>query len=175
MNRQIYWFGPRVHHSYYWGSFPRGAGPSAIAQAKKGVRPVTVVVDFGRKPGDMIAPLVWSTRIVTELRALEASGFETFPVRVKLKRVELPDYVGVRVTGKGGDLDLERSGAKVGTSGRIVYCEHGVYLKPGLVSDSDVFFIPRLGTNVFITSRLARRLSRLALKNCSVDPASEFL
>lgn len=133
-----------------------------------------VLVRTGTQPGDLIftTPNVVSERFLGILRECNATGFDVFPVPLIKDGEQVALYYGLRVYGRGGEFDRVRSDADIGETGAI----HGsaaVYMNEADWDGSDVFFIPGLGVELYVTERVALALKKAKLVNVQITLNSE--
>jgi len=126
----------------------------------------------GRWPGHIVYFLVWSTELVEVLQRAGATGYATYSIRLLRGRQRVPGYVGMRVFGKGGPFDPDRSGAEYCSDGGLIGYDR-ICMDESQWDGSDVFMIPGLGIGIFVVERVAEELMKLKLKNVSVRPADE--
>lgn len=131
-------------------------------------------ITTGDRPADMLEFLfnVVSGRLIRVLEEVGATGFLACPLRVHLakKDVWIPDYFLLKVTGRGGPMDWERSVARKeewGTSYRAVYMDESKW------DGSDVFCMPGMGVSTYVTERIAEAIKRAKLTNVRLIPNSE--
>ena len=111
----------------------------------------TYRIRSGARRPHLLGTGVWSAELVDALLSADITGFDTHPVKVLRGRRELEGFIGVRVFGRGGHMDFERSEVRQVSPG-LRYHKH-VFMNEGEWDGSDVFLIPELGYCVFVTRR----------------------
>jgi hypothetical protein len=117
-----------------------------------------------------------SEKFAAALRASGCTGWSTFPVNLTGRNGEpLHGYSGLRVTGRCGPIQLERSreGMKDYPGGRFpVYI--GYYFEEGSWDGSDVFMPDGYNGTVFITEKAAKSLKRERVKGVELERADSI-
>jgi len=129
----------------------------------------------GREPGDLISAALWvfSKRFLDVLESCQATGYRACPIRIVDKKGHpLPDYFLLKLTGRGGPLDEERSGVIRGSSGAILG-RTAVYMDESQWDGSDVFAIPGMGICMFVTQRIGEAIRKARLLNIDLVVNSE--
>lgn len=151
---RFYEIAPSGHPSYYWAEYPQ-------PNDKRTYKVMGV-----RKRGDVVSDYVWSTRMVDVLRKCKATGYSASLVKVLRNSDELRDYMRIRVTGKGGPLDRERSRA-IMWKDESIFTHDAVYMDAAKWDGSDLFKIPELGGRMFAVERVVNELKRIKPTNVS--------
>ncbi len=154
-----------------WHPYPR----DLYALYTGGKRPerLHVRVRTGTKPGDMIFATwnVVSEQFLALLRKHQATGFETFPVPLYKKGVEVGRFFGLIVHGRGGPFDPARSNADI--RDECVQGYSAVYMDETRWDGSDVFLIPGLGIGLYVVDRIGNAIRNAKLRNVSVTANSD--
>jgi len=167
--------GSHAHPHYYEAAvdpFPSDVDPYLLSREA----PPAVVrykVLRGRRAGDIISHGAWSDRLIEVLKSCSATGYRTHPVEIWKEREHISGYQGVRIIGRGGPLDEERSGVERSRSGGAILGHSAIYIFDDRWDGSDVFTIPGLGLCVFVVERVAAALRSARLKNVDLILNSE--
>ena len=116
---------------------------------------------------------VYSQRFLDVLAACQATGYTSFPMRVVRGDLEIPGYFGVKILGRGGPLDAERSGVVWLPGGTAKAGLKAVYMKEEEWDGSDIFAIPGCGITMHVTERVAEAIRKARLTNIALIPNSE--
>lgn len=122
----------------------------------------------GHRKAEELCFGVWSVDLANSLRKANASGFYTHPVEVTKSGQPIDGYLGVRITGKGGPIDRLRSGAPL-TGTPIIY-HKAIYMDIHRWDGSDVFLLPDMGGNVFVTERAAQAIQKTKMRALRLIP-----
>jgi len=128
----------------------------------------------GTQAGDIIyaAFPVFSKRFVDVLRDCQATGYRACAIRVERKGELIPDYFLLKLTGRGGPLDEQRSEFVRDPSGAFLSRE-AVYMDESKWDGSDVFAIPGMDIAMYVVERIADALSSAELRNVQLVLNSE--
>lgn len=140
-------------------------------------RDLHIAIRVGVKPGDLIfgAPCIVSRRLLGVLVSCQATGYEAFPVDVRKGDIIIPDYFGLRILGRGGPLDEVRSGVFRGPGSTIIFGYSAVYMDEDRWDGSDIFVIPSLGVQLFISERVQKAIQNAGLVNLETVLNSECM
>lgn len=134
-----------------------------------------VIIRSGTTLGDLFfaTSCVVSDRLRHLLARANATGFASFPTPVIRDGQRIATFNGLIVKGRGGDLDVGRSGAVYGKGGALFGLSSVVMDERGW-DGSDVFFVPGLGITLFISERIAAIVRETALKNVKLIEAADY-
>lgn len=136
---------------------------------------VRYAVVEGWKPQPILDCGVWSKELIKVMRSINATGFDTFDIGVyKATGEPIEGYFGVRVTGRGGEFDEERSGAQRSGRGVLLHYQ-AIHMNESQWDGSDVFLIPNLGSMVFVTERVAEAIRESKLRPIDLDLNTECM
>jgi hypothetical protein len=132
--------------------------------------PVRYEMTTGTEVGDLMFPSLCSDRLVAAFESCAATGYLTYPVQVLMGGEGIAGYQGLLVLGRGGPMDLERSGAKRESWG---WSHKSVQMDESRWDGSDVFSIPGMGITIFVSERVAQALREVQLRNVRLEPNTE--
>jgi hypothetical protein len=123
----------------------------------------------------LISPKLVSDRVVQGLRDCNIAGWNTYEVRLKdRKGSSVAGYRGLIIEGRSGPLDH----SKCRVVERVKNGHHskeqvGLWFSPTSWDRSDVF-VPEGTDLLIVTSRAARCLNELKVKNLQLVPLNDF-
>lgn len=109
--------------------------------------------------------------MIDALHSVNATGLECYEVNVTLDEEQIDGYLGVRIVGRRGALDEGRSGIK--RRGNCIVGYNGIYMREADWDGTDVFLIPGIGINIFLTERATSALEPLKPKGVELIPNEE--
>ena len=132
-----------------------------------------ISIASGSRPGDIISSSfnVVSERFLAALEVCGATGFTAIPVKVVHGGTSIPGYSIIKLLGRGGAFDEERSEAD--RQGSALFGYSGIYMDERQWDGSDVFAIPGLGIGMFVTEKVKESLERARLSGVEIVLNSE--
>jgi hypothetical protein len=145
----------------------------ALILDPKRVEGIEVKLNKG-KIGDMLVFGVISQRLLNILESCHATGYLAHPIKVEQEGCVLDNYYLLKITGRGGPLDEEKSGVVRLKPGETIYGYKAVYMDESKWDGSDVFAIPELGIATFVVERVGNAIKNANLPNIILKLNTEF-
>jgi hypothetical protein len=157
---------PKQGPQFYDGEFHPYPDLGRLFLERGPIPTVHVEIRTGTRPGDMIfaAFNVVSSRFLDALQECRATGYETFPIELHKRGKLLDLYYGIRLLGRGGPFDKERSNADI-RNGGTVHGYSAIHMDETQWDKSDVFAIPGLGISMCVVERVEEELRKAKLLN----------